>query len=467
MIHSIQDDPLGQLDATAVAQAIQAKQFSATEATAAAIDRLQLVNPKLNALVAQRYKAATTEAEQPRQGCFAGVPTLIKDNTNLPGLPTRHGSNATADIAASSYGAFAEQLLSTGAIALGKTALPEFGLTATTEFSQQAPCRNPWNLQHTTGGSSGGSAALVAAGAVPFAHANDGGGSIRIPAACCGLVGLKPSRDRMRNDAMVEKLPLNIVADGIVSRSVRDTANFMHAAEQYYRNPALPTIGLITGPSKTRRRIAVYTQRPDGKDSHPECVAAVERTATLLAELGHQVTYISSPVDQQMADDFLLYWAMLAASLDHLGKYTLYSSFNRQHLEPLTKQLSTHFKKNLWRFPGALKRLKAFGQEYAAAYEPYDLMLSPTLASPPVPLGHLALDLDFATAKQRLLSYACFTGVQNTSGAPAITLPLARSSEGLPIGIQLASTIGQEASLLALAFELEAAAPWPQIWDSK
>ena len=155
---------------------------------------------------------------------------------------------------------------------------------------------------------------------------------------------------------------------------------------------------------------------------------------------------------------------MLAASLEHLGKQTVHPKFDRKQLEPLTRHLSKHFKKNILRFPSALKRLKNYKYQYAAIFQDYDVLLSPTLASPPVPLGHLALDLDFDTVKNRLFSYACFTGVQNTSGAPAITLPLARSSSGLPIGIQLASTTGNERQLLELAFELEAAMPWQQIW---
>lgn len=455
------NDCLGQHDATAIAALIASGEITAEEAVRAAIKRLEAVNPELNALVCERFEPALDDAKR-RDGSaiFSGVPSFIKDNTDLMGLPTRHGSRGTSSQPKKKNGEFAQQFLATGLIPLGKTSLPEFGLTATTEFSQAPPTRNPWNTAHSSGGSSGGSAALVAAGVVPIAHANDGGGSIRIPAACCGVVGLKPSRDRLRNAAMVEQLPLNIVADGVVSRTVRDTAAFYAAAEQHYANPKLPAIGMVTGPNTRRLKIAVCTERQGGGACDPEVAAAIERVAKTCEQLGHQVEWIESPVSEQMGEDFFLYWAMLAASLNYLGKVTLERQFDRQLLEPLTKNLSAHFMRNCWRFPSALRRLKGYHAVYAERFEHVDLILTPTLATPPPAIGHLALDLDIDTTWERLQAYASFTPVQNVTGAPAISLPLGQSSKGLPIGLQFAAGMGQERLLLEMAYELETAMPW-------
>lgn len=458
------NDALGRLDATACAQLIARGEISAEEAARAAIERLQAVDPALNALVEDRYEQALQAAVAHRPGkaaaVFSGVPSFIKDNTDLRGMPTRHGSRATSARPKQKDGEFAQQFLATGLIPLGKSSLPEFGFTATTESAFREPTRNPWNTEHSCGGSSGGSAALVAAGVVPIAHANDGGGSIRIPAACCGVVGLKPSRDRLRNAAMVEQLPLNIVADGVVSRTVRDTAAFYAAAEEHYANPKLPALGMVKGPSTQRRRIAVCVERQGGGDCDPEVVAAVEQVAKTCEDLGHQVEWISSPVSEQMGEDFFLYWAMLAASMNYLGKFTVDKQFDRSALEPLTTNLSSHFMRNCWRFPAALKRLKGYHRVYAERFANVDLILTPTLATPPPRIGHLALDLDINTTWERLQQYAAFTPVQNVTGAPAISLPLGQSQAGLPIGVQFASDIGQERLLLEIAYELEAATPW-------
>ena len=458
------DDVLGNLDATAIAEHIARGDFSAGEAIDAAIARLNATNGDLNAITCERFEQARADAAKTTASAgasvFAGVPSFIKDNTDLAGLPTRHGSRGTPATAMTKDGEFAEQFLSTGLIPIAKTTLPEFGLTATTEFSQSEPTRNPWNTQHSSGGSSGGSAALVAAGVVPIAHANDGGGSIRIPAACCGVVGLKPTRDRLRNAAMVEKLPLNIVADGVVSRTVRDTAAFFASAEKHYKNTKLAAIGNVTGPNKKRLRIAACTQRQGGLPCDPEVAAAVEAVAARCEALGHHVEFVESPVSEQMGEDFFLYWAMLAASLNYLGKVTLHPQFDRKQLEPLTQNLSKHFVKNAWRFPGALKRLKGYNAIYEERFSDVDLVLTPTLAKPPVPLGHLALDLDIETTWARLQEYAAFTPVQNVTGAPAISLPLAQSKAGLPIGIQFGAQREQEKMLLEIAYELEEAMPW-------
>ncbi len=461
----ITDDAIGSEDATAIAAALRSGQVSPAEVTQAAIARIRAAAP-LQALSAECFDqalASRADGVAANAGpAFAGVPALIKDNLDMAGLASRHGSRALPARPADQDAPLVTQFRALGLNLLGKTRLPEFGLTATTEFSCAPPVRNPWQMQHSAGGSSGGSAALVAAGAVPIAHANDGGGSIRIPAACCGLVGLKPSRGRWPVNPMARALPINIVADGILSRSVRDTAHFLAAMEGLYRAPALPPIGLIEGPGRTRLRIGFFSRLPDGEAAHPDCVVAVEKVAGVCAALGHHVEEMASPLTVQRADDFLLYWSFLAAALAWAGPLTVARGFEARALEPLTWQLARHFRSNAGGFPAALWRQKRAYGDYRRLTRSYDLLLSPTLGQPPMKLGLLQPDLPFALAMQRLRRYAAFTPADNVCGTPAISLPLARSAAGLPIGIHFSADRGQEARLLEIAYELEAAMPWPQ-----
>jgi amidase len=457
-------DGLGRLDATELADRIRAGEVSPGESIESAISRLESVDQQLGATVQDRFDEAREDAATVLHGPFAGVPTVIKDNTDLAGFPTLQGSRAVAPEPASAHAAIVQLLLGTGAIPIAKSKLPEFGLTSTTESSFGDPSRNPWNTDFSTGGSSGGSAALVAAGVVPIGHANDGGGSIRIPASCCGLVGLKPSRGRLPAPADSAALPIDIAVDGVVTRSVRDTIGFYASAEQSYRSPDLRRIGVVDRPGSERLRIAMLTERHDGSESDPDNVAAVAAAAATCEELGHTVDPIPTPVTQQMADDFLLYWAMLAAALTHAGRWTVGRGFDRHKLEPLTLGLRTHAVKRAHRIPSAIRRLRGAVEVYDQLFESYDVLLSPTLSLPPVPIGHLALDLDFEIASERLLEYCAFTPMQNVTGAPAISLPLGMSASGLPIGVQFAADLGNERRLLELALALEEARPWPNVW---
>ena len=459
-----QGDVLGAMDAVAIGEKIGAGDISAVEAISAAIARLQRVEPRLNAVACNCFEQALAQAgkvsAEQRRLPLSGVPFAIKDNTGLAGLPTRFGSRATPDQVATSDDDITRCFLATGLIPIAKTALPEFGLTATTERSHGPPTRNPWHTTYSTGGSSGGAAALVAAGVVPVAHANDGGGSIRIPAACCGVVGLKPSRDRLPTQAVADKLPINLLAEGIVSRSVRDTAAFYAEAERLYPNPALPAIGDVRSAGRQRLRIGLCTEHPAGGQCDPEVVATVERVARVCETLGHRLEQISAPAASQMADDFLLYWARLAAVLRYTGRFAFGRDFDRRQLEPLTEQLSRHYLARFWRGPRAIARLRQFAAHYRSQFDHYDLLLTPVLATPPVELGYLGPELDFATVSERLRHYAAFTPSQNVAGTPAVSLPLGRSSVGLPIGVQFAAAMGQERRLLEIAYELEQACPW-------
>ncbi len=457
------DDVLGTHDGVELGRLIAAKEIKASEAIEAAIARAQKVNPQLNAIATETFGEAVAGAHRAQSGPFAGVPSFIKDTDNVEGVPTKFGSRAVSDKPAKSSSPFVEQYLATGLISLGKSTLPEFGLTGTTESIANGPTHNPWRLGYSTGGSSGGSAALVAAGVVPLAHANDGGGSIRIPASCCGLVGLKPSRDRLVPFEGSDRMPLNLVNQGLVSRTVRDTAVFYAAAEDHFRNPDLPRLGLVEGPGKARLRIGLYTDLPDHTQCDSEASAAVLDAGKLCETLGHRVEEISAPFSVQVSEDFLVYWGFLAFGLDRLGKLLYGPDFDRKKLEPLTHGLSRHFQKNLLRSPFSLRRLRKFAAEYDRTFEKYDILLCPVAAHAPPKHGLISPEVPYEINVQRLGRFLPFTSTQNIAGAPGISLPLGRSRLGLPIGVQFAAPAGHDRRLLELAFELEAAKPWPLV----
>lgn len=469
-IHAFRDDALGTADATELAERLKRGDVSARELTEAAIARAQAVDDRIRGLAAPAYEQALACAEESNRrgpaatpGFFAGVPTAIKDNTDIAGLPTRHGSAAVPSSIASRTSPLAQQLLNQGFICLGKSTLPEFGFNASTEPAHGDPARNPWNTDYSTGASSGGSAALVAAGVVPVAHANDGGGSIRIPAACCGLVGLKPSRGRLVANDAAGALPINIINDGIVSRSVRDTANFMTAAERDFRPKGLPAIGHIEGPSGTPLTIGLVIDSLNGQPTDAPTRAAVEATARSLEKLGHRIVPVPIPVAESFVEDFALYWAFLAFGVTTNGKRLLHPDFDKTRVDGLTTGLSTMFKKRFYRLPGALWRLKRSARDYARAMRGFDAVLTPVLGHTTPPIGHLSPSVPFDTLFDRLLKYVSFTPLANATGAPAIALPLGMTSTHLPIGVQLMGQHGGERTLLDLAFSLEAESPWPLI----
>ncbi|MFE0315278.1 amidase, partial [Streptomyces albogriseolus] len=399
-------------------------------------------------------------------GSFAGVPTLVKDNTDVAGLPTGHGSAAFVPRPARRHAAFTRQLLSTGVTVLGKTRLPEFGFSPTTEFEEGPPVRNPWNTGHSAGGSSGGSAALVAAGAVPVAHANDGGGSIRIPAACCGLVGLKPTRGRTVPNAQGRQLPIDIVVDGLVSRTVRDSAAFLAAAELHHRNPKLPALGLVEGPADRRLRIGLLVDSPNGARTDDATRAAVTETARRLERLGHTVTSVELAVDPRFTEDFLTYWGLLSFLIGATGR-TMGAEFDRHRMDGLSRGLRATYVANWRRTPGVLRRLRRTREAYAEAFRGLDVILSPVLAHTTPPLGHLSPSVPYATLIERILAYVAFTPVNNVVGTPSISLPAASTTaDGLPVGVMFSGRPGAERTLLELAFELEADQPFPSLKDA-
>ncbi|MFE2169485.1 amidase [Streptomyces sp. NPDC059447] len=462
MVHAFRDDALGEHDAVGLAAAIRRGEVSAAEAARDAQERVRAVEARLGAV--QAYVESPAPAAD-TGGAFAGVPTFVKDNTDYRGLPTGHGSAAFRPGAARRHAPFARQFLSSGVTVLGKTRLPEFGFSPTTEYEGAEPVRNPWHTGFSAGGSSGGSAALVAAGAVPIAHANDGGGSIRIPAACCGLVGLKPTRGRVVANAQSRQLPLDLISDGIVSRSVRDAAAFLAAAETYWKNPALPPLGLVEGPSGQRLRIGFLLDSPNGVRSDDATRAAVTETVATLERLGHTVEPVELGLDPSFTDDFLTYWGMLSFLLGVTGR-TLGSDFDRHRMDGLSRGLREEYLGKWRRTPGVLRRLKRTKQAYAASFRGLDLVLSPVLAHTTPPIGHLSPTVPYPTLIERILAYVAFTPVNNVVGTPSISVPAASATEdGLPIGVMFSGRPGAERKLLEVAFELEADRPFRRVQD--
>lgn len=464
-LHAFTDDALGDHDATGLATLIEQRALSAAEVTEAAIQRIGRVDPQLHAVALAAFDRGRGEAARAGRGAFAGVPTLIKDNIDVAGLATGHGSVAVRARPAEKDSDFARQFLAQGFTLLGKSRLPDFGFSASTEFMDQPPTCNPWHTGYSSGASSGGAAALVAAGALPIAHGNDGGGSIRIPAACCGLVGLKPTRGRLVKSEASQALPVDLISEGVLTRSVRDTARFFAAAERYYRNPKLPAIGEVTGPGRRRLKVGLVVDSITGSATDRDTRAAVEDTARLLADLGHHVEEAPIPLKPSFIDDFVTYYGMMAFMVSRFGARLFGPGFQAERLDDLTVGLAGYYRRRLWKTPAVLYRLRRTWKEYADSFQRYDVVLSPVLARTVPELGYLSPTQPFETLIDRLIKYASFTPANNASGSPAISLPLGVSAEGLPVGVQLAAVQGGERTLLELAFELEAARPWRRIQD--
>lgn len=463
--HCFRDDAMADDDATALAERIRSGDVSAGEVAMAAIERAQAATPVIHGVESECYHKARQHSQHPGSlsGPFAGVPTYIKDNTDVQGLPTGHGSRAISPKIAQKTSPFAEQMLAQGYLCLGKSALPEFGFNATTEPVTGPPTRNPWNLAFSSGASSGGAAALVAAGVVPIAHANDGGGSIRIPAACCGLVGLKPTRGRVVDNDAARDLPVNIVSDGVVTRSVRDTAGFLAHAESYFLNRKLPAVGHIQGPSSRQLRIGMVLDSINGYPTDSETRITVEQTARHLEKLGHVIEPMDIPVANSFPDDFALYWGMLAYGVKARGKKLFHPDFDKHQVDGLTDGLAAMFRRQFWRLPAVIWRLKRSWHDYQHRMQNYDAVLTPVLGQTTQPLGHLRPDVPFDTLFERLSGYVNFTPLANATGAPAIALPMGKSTHGLPVSVQFMARHGDERTLLELAYALEADHPWPTL----
>ncbi len=443
-------------DAVETAERIAAGDVSATAAVDAAIERARAVEGE-GAIVTPTYERARKRARS-ASGPLAGVPTFIKDLVQVEGVRTTWGTRAV-DHVSRRDDPLARRIDATGLVSLGKSATPELGLTGTTEPALGGPCRNPWDRSRSSGGSSGGAAALVADGVVPLAHGSDGGGSIRIPASCCGVVGLKVSRGRLDMQGS-NLLPVNLAVDGCLTRTVRDTVAFWHALESRRPPRRLAPIGEVHGEPE-KLRIGVFADAPTGTPVADPNREAVARAAEHCEALGHRVERIPCPFAGQVIDDFLSYWKLVAWAQLASAKVLMSWSFDRSRLEPWTEGLAQAFVRDRLAAFRATHRLRSFGAGYAAVMERYDVLVSPVTAAPPPEHGFLAGDLPYEEHFERIRAYLPFTSIQNVAGAPAISLPLGRTDDGLPIGVQLAAAPGAERTLLGLSLALERVAPWP------
>ncbi len=480
-------------DATGLADLVRTKQVTPAELLATAIARAEAVNPAINAIVTPLYDEGRRMLERiPATGPFAGVPFLVKDlELEWAGTPLKSGCKGYANYVSATDSEVITRLKAAGLVLFGKTNTPEFGLTPFTESALYGPARNPWNQQHSTGGSSGGSAAAVAAGIVPAATASDGGGSIRIPASCCGLFGLKPSRGRVTLGPKYGELWGGAVVGHAVTRSVRDSAALLDAVagpmpgDPYFmpapERPFADEVGRTPG----KLRIAFTTQHPfPTLRVHQECITAVQETARLLESLGHTVEEIALPYDKTAMSQLFVTMVIgeTAATLRELGEYLG---------RPATK---ADVELNTW----ALARMAAgysasdfayqkhrwndLTRRMAAVHTTYDLLLTPTLSRPPIRIGELQntkaevqqlslLDvvggLRFLKGSkvvdqlaEKSFGYIPYTAIQNMTGQPAMSVPLHWSADGLPVGVMFSAPLGDEATLFRLAGQLEQAKPW-------
>ncbi len=453
-------DALANDDATGVAARIRAREITAQEALDAAIARTERMNPQLNFIATRTDEYARARLSNALNGPFAGVPTLIKDLMPVTGLRTQYGSRAFANYVPAEQPPYMDALLAAGLVPFGKSTTPEFGLTATTETLLGGATRNPWDTSRSSGGSSGGAAVAVAARVVPIAHASDGGGSIRIPASCNGLVGLKPSRGRCVSGGRESGIDISV--NGCVSRTVRDTAAWLAVTEKRGEGATFPPVNVVSGPSTERLRIRVDIPNALGNEPDPEVRVAVEAAAELCRSLGHDVREGRPHIDgAQFSADFILLWAEGAAEVVALVQSQAPAGAPLdQLLEPLTLELAAHFSNHQpAQFEAAIRRLREVEARYAAFFTDADVYLTPVLAKPPVPLGTIDGSRGMA-AFATLTDYVGYTPLQNIAGAPAISLPLGWSAGGLPIGVHFAAAKGEERRLLELAYELEQAAPW-------
>ena len=474
-------DEVARLDAHDQAALVRAGQLTPRQLIDAAIARIERLNPRLGAVILPAFdrarQAADALATDPAaaQRPFAGVPTLMKDlGGNEAGTPHHMGMAflKTAGWAETEDSHIAAQLRRAGFISLGRTNTPELGLTPTTEPAAYGATHNPWNLDFSAGGSSGGAAAAVAAGLVPVAHASDGGGSIRIPAAHCGLVGLKPTRGRNSFGPSTGERWGGCATQLVVSRSVRDTAAVLDATagampgDPYVAPPPARPYVADVGAAPGRLRIGFTSTSPRTDITvDPDCTAAAEQTARLLRDLGHDVepAYPTGLGDPEALRTFVtIVSSSVARALDAAGE-KVGRPAGPSDVEPLTWALAEIGQGcSAARYLAAVEFMHRFGREMAAWWTGgFDLLLTPTTAQPPPRLGALASPPDAPLEGfLRAAPYGAFTAVFNMTGQPAISLPLHWTADGLPVGVQLVAAFGREDLLVRVAAQLEQARPW-------
>jgi amidase len=479
-------------DGLGLAELVRTRQVSATELLEEAIARVEALNPRLNAVVVRMYDRARGEiARGLPDGPFRGVPFLLKDLLSMyAGVPTSCGTRLLKDLPAPRDSETVRRYRGSGVVILGKTNTPELGILPVTEPELFGPCRNPWDPSRTPGGSSGGAAAAVAAGMVPLAGGGDGGGSLRIPASCCGLFGLKVTRGRTPTGPDLGEVWHGFAFEHVVTRSVRDSAAMLDVlqgadvgapyAAPHLERPFLSEVTTDPG----RLRIAFTTRPLLGQRVHEDCVAGVRAAAALLERLGHQVEEAAPALDGEAFALAFLTVLMGEASADIEWVAALAGRrAGAGDFEPATYALGLLGRAmSAGDYAVAARRLQLASREIARFFERYDVLLTPTLAGPPVPIGALqpsaaeravlrivgrmnagwllkALGVVGPMAA-RTFDWIPYTPVFNVTGQPAMSVPLHWNAQGLPIGMHFAARFGDEATLFRLAGQLERAAPW-------
>ncbi len=464
-------DELAAMDATAQAALVRSREATALELVEAAIERIEQGNEALNAVITPMYDLAMTEAENaPADGPFAGVPFLLKDLVAAyAGVRLAGGTAFLDDFVPDRDTEIVRRYKRAGLVCLGKTNTPELGILPTTEPTRFGPTRNPWDLTRTAGGSSGGAAAAVAAGFVPVAHRNDGGGSIRIPASCCGLFGLKPTRARNPLGPYVGDVMNGLVAEHVLTRSVRDSAAVLDATcgpepgDPYWAPPRERPFVDEVGADPGRLRIALTTGSHTGAPIHPDCLTAVEEAARLCEELGHEVVEAGPTIEgEMMAEAFLaVFGAGVAWQIDSIARLTGRTP-SPDSFEPLTWALYEMARMTTASdYLLAVQWLQIVSRDVGRFFTNYDVWLTPTLAEPPVPLGTFDAQPDDPFAPiARAVAFVPFTPICNATGQPAMSVPLFWNADALPVGTHFVGRFGDEATLFRLAAQLEAARPW-------
>lgn len=466
-------DDYARYDAIGLADLVRRKAVTETELLETAIAIADRVEPKINSITQRLDEMARREiAAGLPDGPLKGVPFLVKDlGAWIKGAPSGNGSHLYDGFIAPHDFTIVERYRRCGLSLFGRTASPEFGLVATTEPAAHGPTRNPWALDRSAGGSSGGAAAAVAAGIVPVAHATDGGGSIRIPAAQCGLFGFKPTRARTPAGPLVGEGWGGMAIGHVVSRSVRDSAFLLDltggasAGDPYWAPP--PLVSYLEATERAdpgRLRIALMTTRPDGSAIHPDCRAAVEETAKLCESLGHAIEPAMPSYDA-----VTLRWAretVIAASLVYGIELRLAALGRAQapgDIENITQRWVERGRSlSAADYARAMVAIHKSGRDFAAFFQRYDILLSPVSAEPPPKIGVIDMMCDWTLERfnDRQAEHFAFTRQQNATGGPAMSVPLAWNAAGLPIGIQFAADFGRDDLLFALAGQLEKARPW-------
>lgn len=481
-----------QYDGTGLSELVRQKEVTPAELCETAIERINKVNPDLNAVVTPMFEQARQSLTGPLpEGPFTGVPFLLKDLlAAYAGVPMTNGSKAYRNYIPEQDSELVKRFKAAGLLSLGKINCPEFGLVGYTEPELHGATRNPWNLNHTPGGSSGGSASAVAGGMVPLASAGDGGGSIRIPASCCGLLGLKPSRGRNPSGPEHGRIWQGAVVEHVITRSVRDSAAMLDATQGADVGPpyiiAPPEESYLSAIKQkpSTLRVAFSIRSPVDREVHLECVQAVEKTVKILEELGHHVEEATPELDGiSLARSYMtLYFGEIAADIAQL-ETVLGRKANKTDVETMTWTLGLLGRTySAGYFVAGMREWDMAARTMGRFHQDYDLYLTPTLAAPPVKIGELKprpvekLLMSFINAfgLGRLLrvsgitdqlaieslAKSPFTQLANFTGQPAISVPLHETDDGLPCGVQFIGRFGEETTLLQLAAQLEEAAPW-------